>query len=157
VKPVHFEFERAGDDLLLKPAYGADVRVRGEAVSEPLPLHGESLLEFAGVQLHVRIRGEAGTAEPPRPSPRSKPARESTRTGDTGDSAQYSRAPGALAASATTSVAVPEPPATAGAVSDPPNHRPHTRPRVATIAMASLLLVLAVLMVVELIRMFIAS
>jgi hypothetical protein len=191
VKPVHFEFERVGDDLLLKPAYGADVRVRGEAVSEPLPLHGESLLEFAGVQLHVRMRGEAGTAiapptqttdpmltitrpededtveitevlppaahrkaEPPRPSPRSKPDRESTRTGD---SAQYSRAPGALATSATTSVAVPKPPATGGAVSDPPNHRPRTRPRVATIAMACLLLVAAVLMVIGLIRMFIAS
>jgi hypothetical protein len=55
VKPVHFQFERVGNDLLLKPVYGSDVRISGTLVSEPHALLGSSLLEFAGARMRVRV------------------------------------------------------------------------------------------------------
>jgi hypothetical protein len=149
VKPVHFEFERVGHDLLLKPAYGADVKVRGEAVSEPLPLHGESLLEFAGLQLHVRIRGEARTAiAPPVQTP--DPMLTITRPEDEDEVEITEVLPPAAHRKA-------EPPRPSPRPEPAPEFdKGHKRPRLATIAMACLLLLAAALMV-GFIRMCIAS
>lgn len=55
IAPVQFHFEREGAQLLLVPAYDAEIRVNSMLVRGPQPISGHAVVEFAGVKLEANI------------------------------------------------------------------------------------------------------
>jgi hypothetical protein len=55
IAPVHFHFEREGQNLLLVPAYNAEVRVNSKLARGPQPILDHAIVEFAGVRLEAAI------------------------------------------------------------------------------------------------------
>lgn len=55
IAPVHFHFEREGAQLLLVPAYEAEVRVNSMLARGPQPIANHAVVEFAGIRLEATI------------------------------------------------------------------------------------------------------
>jgi hypothetical protein len=55
IAPVHFHFEREGAQLLLVPAYEAEVRVNSMLARGPQPIANHAVVEFSGIRLEATI------------------------------------------------------------------------------------------------------
>ena len=55
IAPVHFHFEREGNEIRLVPGYRSDLLINGAPVSGVRTLAGRSVIEFSGYQMEVEI------------------------------------------------------------------------------------------------------